>query len=152
MERGEKVLSLARKLEGELKPFCKRVEVAGSIRRHSEDPGDIDMVLIPKDKLSLEGFMATKGEFIGGGEHESTWKIDGVKVELYYTTKDEWGAELIAYSGKKGSNIGLRLVAKRKGMKLTQHGLFKNGKEIAGRTEHEIYKALGRRYKRPPNR
>lgn len=146
------VMKLAEKLKKELKLFCRKIEIAGSIRRHEENPVDIDIVLIPKDKNKLEEFMKKKGKFVQGGEHESTWKVEGIKVELYYTTGDEWGAELLAYSGKKGSNIGLRMIAKKKGLKLTQHGLFKGKKKIAGKTEREIYSALGRPYKKPEDR
>ncbi|MBA7703078.1 hypothetical protein ES703_111860 [subsurface metagenome] len=46
----------------------------------------------------------------------------------------------------------MRVVAKKKGFKLTQHGLFKKGKRVAGRTEREIYKALGRPWKAPEER
>ncbi|MEK6833474.1 MAG: hypothetical protein AABY32_05490, partial [Nanoarchaeota archaeon] len=138
------------------KPFCKRIEIAGSIRRGEINPKDIDIVLIPKDKNKLEEFMKikVKGKFISGGEHESSWNINGVQTELYYTTEEEWGAELLAYSSKKGAGIGLRIIAKRKGFKLTQHGLFdrKTGKKIAGKTETEIYHALGKSYKKPENR
>lgn len=156
MIKGEEVLNLANKIEKELKPLCKRIEIAGSIRRHELHPKDIDIVLIPKDKNTLEEFMKRKikGKFLSGGEHESTWKIDNVQVELYYTNEEEWGAELLAYSSKKGAGIGLRIIAKKKGLKLTQHGLFdrKTGKEIAGKTETEIYNALGKHYKKPENR
>ena len=96
--------------------------------------------------------MKKKGRFVQGGEHESTWRIEGTKVELYYTISEEWGATLLAYSSKTGSSIGLRVVAKKKGFKLTQHGLFKKGKRVAGRTEREIYKALGRPWKAPEER
>lgn len=156
MNRGEKVLDLADKIKRSLKPYCKKIELAGSIRRHVENPGDIDIVLIPKDKDKLENFIKKnlKGRFLQGGEHESTWRIERTNVELYYTNEEEWGAELLAYSGVKGSNIGLRLIAKNKGLKLTQHGLFnlKTGKKIAGKTEEEIYSALGRKYKKPEDR
>jgi DNA polymerase (family 10) len=154
MERGAKVLNLASHLKKELKPFCKRIEIAGSIRRHEKHPQDIDIVLIPKDRLRLEEKMKTIGKFLQGGEHESTWNIKGTKVELYYTNEEEWGAELLAYSSEKGAGIGLRIIAKRKGFKLTQHGLFERatGKKIAGKTEKEIYHALGRPYKKPEER
>ncbi len=147
-----KVVKLAEKLVGELKPFSKKIEIVGSIRRKKINPRDIDVVLILKDKIKLEEFMKTKGKFIQGGEHESTWKINGLKVELYYTIPEEWGAELLAYSSKKGSGIGLRRIAKRKGLKLSQHGLFKGEKRIAGKTEKEVYSALGRKWKRAENR
>lgn len=156
MNRGEKVLDLADKIKRSLKPYCKKIELAGSIRRHFENPGDIDIVLIPKDKDKLENFIKKnlKGRFLQGGEHESTWRIERTNVELYYTNEEEWGAELLAYSGVKGSNIGLRLIAKRKGFKLTQHGLFdlNTGKKVAGKTEEDIYHALGRPYKKPEDR
>ncbi|MCK9568020.1 hypothetical protein M0R72_03640 [Candidatus Pacearchaeota archaeon] len=151
--KGIFVLKLSEKLVKSLKPFCKKIEIAGSIRRKEKNPVDIDIVLIPKDKIKLENFMKTKGKFIQGGEHESTWKIECVKVELYYTIVDEWGATLLAYSSRFGSGIGLRMIAKRKGMKLNNHGLFdKQGRKIAGKTEMEIYHALGRKWKLPENR
>jgi DNA polymerase (family 10) len=156
MEKKESVIGLSERIYKRLKPFCKRIEIAGSIRRGEKHPFDIDIVVIPKDRVELEEFMKTKlhGKFIQGGEHESTWNIEGVKVELYYTNEEEWGAELLAYSSRKGAGIGLRIKARMKGFKLTQHGLFnrKTGKKVAGRTEMEIYHALGKHYKRPENR
>lgn len=148
---GSFVLKLANKLTKELKPYSKNIQVVGSIRRKEKNPVDIDIVLIPKNKEKLEGFMKMKGKFVQGGEHESTWMVEGVKVELYYTILEEWGATLLAYSSKFGAGIGLRVVALRKGFKLNQHGLFnrKTGKKIAGKTETEIYYTLGRPYKEP---
>ncbi len=152
MTKGKKVIGLAKKLVRSLIPYCKRIQVVGSIRRGESNPVDIDIVLIPKDKEKLEEFMKKKGRFVQGGDKESTFRVEGTKIELYYTVPEEWGATLLAYSSKVGSGIGLRVVAKKKGLKLTQHGLFKKRKRIAGRTEREIYKALGRPWKAPENR
>ncbi|MBS3124259.1 hypothetical protein J4437_06530 [Candidatus Woesearchaeota archaeon] len=151
-KRDEKVEKLAYQFISELRPFCKKIKITGSIGRHEKKHVDIDIVLIPKDKKKLEEFMKTRGKFLQGGECESTWKVGEVQTELYYTIPEEWGAELLAYSSPKGSAIGLRVIAKKKGFHLTQHGLFKNGKRIAGRTEKEIYRALKRKYKKPENR
>lgn len=155
-KRSEERTKLAEKICKKLKPLCKKIEIAGSIRRKEKNPEDIDIVLIPKNKNKLEEFIKRKlnGRYIQGGEHESTWKIENTKVELYYTNENEWGAELLAYSSKKGAGIGLRIIAKKKGYKLTQHGLFnrKTGKRVAGKTEKEIYTALKRHYKRPEDR
>ena len=119
--KGDFVLKLSERLVWLLKPFCQRIEVAGSIRRKEKNPVDIDIVLIPKDKEKIENFMKMRGKFIQGGEHESTWNIEDVKVELYYTLIDEWGATLLAYSSRFGAGIGLRMIAKRKGMKLNNY-------------------------------
>ena len=151
MKRGEHVIFLSKRIVRELKPFCKKIEIAGSIRRKKENPRDIDVVLIPKNKEELEEKMRKLGKFVQGGEHESTWIVEGIKVELYYTIAEEWGGTLLAYSSKKGSGIGLRIIAKINGFKLNNHGLFnrKTGKRVAGKTEREIYSALGRPYKKP---
>ena len=149
-----KVTQIAGKLTKELKPYSRKIEIAGSIRRHKKNPRDIDIVIIPKDKKKLEEFMSTKGKFLQGGEKKSRWKIKGINAELYYTTPESWGATLLAYSSKKGSGIGLRIVARLKGFKLNQYGLFdrKTGKKIAGKTEQEIYHNLGRKWKKPEDR
>ena len=146
------VLSLSKRILELLKPYCKKIEIAGSIRRKEKAPKDIDVVLIPKDKQKILYILKTKGEFIQGGEKRVTFRIKGIKVELYFTTPESWGATLLAYSSKKGSAIGLRIFARLRGYKLNQYGLFKGDKLVAGRTEQEIYHALGRPYKKPEKR
>ncbi len=150
--KGSFVLKLAKELVKELSPYCKKIQIAGSIRRKEKEPVDIDIVLVAKDKKKIEEFMKRKGVFVEGGEKKVVFKIKGVKVELYYSVAEEFGACLLAYSSEAGSSIGLRVVAKKKGFKLNQHGLFKKGKRVAGRTERGIYKALGRLWKRPEDR
>jgi DNA polymerase (family X) len=151
--KGDVVIHLANKIVKSIKPLCSRIEIAGSIRRKEKNPVDVDIVLIPKDRENLEKFMKKKWKYLQGGEKKSSWKIEGVQVELYYTNKEEWGAALLAYSSEFGAGIGLRMVAKRKGLKLSQHGLFNSeGKRIAGKSEEEIYHTLGRKWKRPENR
>lgn len=153
--RGNVVLALAEKIVKLIKPFCRRVEIVGSIRRKEKNPVDVDIVLIPKNREKLENFLKKRNyEFVQGGEKKSRWKIEGVQTELYYTIPEEWGAALLAYSSRTGSSIGLRVVAMLKGFKLNQHGLFrrKTGRRIAGKTEQEIYHVLGREYKKPEER
>lgn len=156
-KRGALVLKLAKKVVGWIKPYSKRVEVVGSIRRKKKNPWDVDIVVIPKShesKNKMEKVLGKKGRRILGGEEKAYFKIEGVEVELYYTVPEEWGAALLAYSSAVGAGIGLRIVARTKGFKLTQHGLFnrRTGRRIAGRTEEEIYHALGRPWKPPEKR
>ncbi len=164
--KSQHVLSLSKRILKSLKPHCKKIEITGSIRRKEKNPIDIDVVLIPKNRLSqvrsgssesqakakIIGVLKTKGKFLQGGDKRATFKIEGVKVELYFTTPESWGATLLAYSSRVGASIGLRIVARTKGFKLNQYGLFKRGKYIAGRTEQDIYKALGRPWKPPKKR
>lgn len=41
---------IAEQLREELAPFCERIEVAGSIRREKKEVGDIELLVIPKQK------------------------------------------------------------------------------------------------------
>ena len=150
--KGNFVIKLSRKIVREIKPYCKKIMVVGSIRRKEKNPVDIDIVLIPKDKNKIEEILEKHGKKILGGDKKAYFKIGGVEVEIYYTIPEEWGAALLAYSSEFGAGIGLRVVAKRKGFKLSQHGLFKKGKRVAGKTEEEIYHALGRPWKSPEKR
>lgn len=151
---GSFVLNLAKRIVRLIKPYSKRIEIVGSIRRKEKNPVDIDIVVIPKKKDKIEEILEKYGNKILGGEKKAYFKIEGVEVEIYYTVPDEWGAALLAYSSKTGSGIGLRIVARKKGFKLSQHGLFsrKTGRRIAGKTEKEIYQALGRPWKSPEKR
>jgi DNA polymerase (family 10) len=154
---GPFVYALSKKVVSWIKKYCKRIMVVGSIRRKEPNPVDIDIVIIPKNKKSkekIEEILSKKGRKILGGEQKAFFNVEGVEVELYYTTLEEWGAALLAYSSRFGAGIGLRIIARAKGYKLNQHGLFdrKTGKRIAGRTEHEIYHALGRPWKPPEKR
>jgi DNA polymerase (family 10) len=153
--KGDFVIKLSKKIVREIKPYCKRIQVVGSIRRKEKNPVDIDIVLIPKNQVNkekIEKLLERNGKKILGGEKKAYFKIEGVEVEIYYTIPEEWGAALLAYSSKFGAGIGLRVVAKKRGFKLSQHGLFKGNKRVAGKTEKEIYHTLGRPWKKPEDR
>ena len=150
--QGSFIRKLAREVVNSIESYCKKIRVVGSIRRREKNPVDIDIVLIPKSRENIERILMRKGKKLQGGKKKARFRIKGVNVELYYSTPEEFGAELLAYSSKFGSGIGLRMIAKKKGFKLSQHGLFKNNKKIAGKTEEGIYKALGRKYKTPAKR
>jgi DNA polymerase/3'-5' exonuclease PolX len=43
----DKALPIAERLVDLLQPACKRIEIAGSLRRQKPDPGDIEIVAVP---------------------------------------------------------------------------------------------------------
>jgi DNA polymerase (family 10) len=90
----------------------------------------------------------------GGGVRAHKKVITYAPVNIWITTHASWGATLMEATGPKGYNIGLRKRAKGMGMKLNAYGLFRGvgGDQwvvVAARTEREIYKALGKPYKKP---
>jgi DNA polymerase (family X) len=146
---GPFVLKLANRIFSDLKPYCRRIEFVGSIRRGEKNPVDIDIAVIPRDKDKIEEVLRKKGKLVRHGEKLISYLVEGVKIEIYITSVDSWGAALLTYIGPSGHSIGLRIYAKKRGLKLNQYGLFRGTKKIAGKTEKEIYRALGKKYKRP---
>jgi DNA polymerase (family 10) len=68
---------------------------------------------------------------------------NGLDADIRVVPKESFGAALIYFTGSKDHNIALREIAIKKGWKLNEYGLFRGKKMLAGKTEEEVYKALG---------
>lgn len=138
-----------------LSPYASRITLAGSIRRGNKEPNDIDIVLIPKNKIAIhEAIKNMGGKIYNSGQKQVYFKYRGVDVNIYYADHQDYGAQLLTRTGSAGHNIGLRRIAQTQNKTLNQYGVFNaKGDRLAGRTEHEIYTELGRpRYKKPEER
>jgi len=152
--------NLVAQILGWLEPFTEFAEVCGSYRRGREDPGDLDVVIILKSRVSLpeiaELWLAEgKASAVNWvGEKKTQMVIEGVKVDIRTSTPRALGAALLYFTGPSGYNIGIRSAAKRAGFKLNEYGLFnrETGEYVAGATEEDIYTALGRNYRPPTER
>lgn len=135
----------------ELPEVCK-VELAGSARRRKETVGDIDMLVAAdkKDWSKIINYFTTLREVesvISKGETKASVVIENFKrqADLRMVEETSWGAALLYFTGAKEHNIHLRNIALDQGNKLSEYGLFdaKTGLQLAGKTEQEVYKALG---------
>ena len=133
--------------------MSKMLEIAGSIRRNKPEPNDVDIVLIPINVRKILEYVSqySKGN-IGRGKNHASYKKAGVEIELYFASEKNWGAMLMYATGTSQYNILLRKYAKFWGFKLSQYGLYKGDKMIAGKTEESIYLALGKKWKEPCKR
>jgi DNA polymerase (family 10) len=149
-----RALEISSDITEELKkiPEVKKLEVAGSIRRRKETIGDIDILITcdpKKRKKIIDRFVSIKRckIVLAKGETKSSIIISYFErqVDLRIVNENEWGAALLYLTGSKEHNISLRTIAKEKGLKINEYGVFniKNNKHVAGRTEEEIYKILG---------
>ena len=143
------VEDVAHRVRDFLSPVCSKIEIVGSLRRQKQNPNDVDIILIPKDKGTIASTMALLGIRESGGEKREAWIVDEVKVEVYYATEEAWGAFLLMYTGSKRLNISMRILAKTKGLMLNQYGLFRGIELIASKTEEDIFKALNIEYIEP---
>ncbi|HEY7699919.1 MAG TPA: DNA polymerase/3'-5' exonuclease PolX, partial [Vicinamibacteria bacterium] len=153
------VLPLASQIESRLGRVrgVPKVEVAGSIRRRKETIGDADIVAVSGDpERVMEAFvsMPEVAHVYGRGPTKSNVRLEnGLDVDLRVVPAESYGAAMCYFTGSKAHNVHLRRIALSKGYKLNEYGLYdvSGGKErvIGGRTEEEIYKALGLDYVPP---
>ncbi len=125
-------------------PEVKQVEAAGSYRRKKETIGDIDILATSTDKKTvIEKFTEYDQveKIVSQGETKSTVKLrTGMQVDLRVVDPESYGAALLYFTGSKHHNIELRNLAIKNGWKVNEYGVFdKNDKQMAGKTEEEIY-------------
>jgi len=119
---------------------------AGSFRRRKEDIGDIDILAGAKDgKGIIRDFVKQPivREILAEGNTKGSVIIEnGLQVDLRVVNPSSFGAALQYFTGSKAHNIHLREIAKGRGLKINEYGVFKGAKRIAGRKEEDIYNAL----------
>jgi DNA polymerase (family X) len=132
----------------------EQISPAGSIRRRKETIGDVDILITTKDSASIKDsadkimdfFVRLPGIvkiWMKGSSKSSVRMAEGFDVDLRVVKKKSYGSALQYFTGSKEHNIVIRRIAIEKGLKLSEYGLFRGKKMIAGWSESGIYKALG---------
>ncbi|MBI2024976.1 MAG: DNA polymerase/3'-5' exonuclease PolX [Candidatus Harrisonbacteria bacterium] len=152
------VLPVIRDVEKRLRGLkgVEAAQVAGSVRRWKETVGDADILVISnKPAVVMDYFvsMPEVGRVLAKGETRSSVTLkNGMDIDVRVVSKESYGSALAYFTGSKDHNIELRKIAISKGYKLNEYGLYKGKKNIAGKSEEEIYKALGLDYVEPEMR
>lgn len=129
----------------------------GSLRRGKADVGDIDIVITSGLGVSEVGEFVGTSDVSGSKKRiDFTYDHEGTPVRInIWTCPDPqgFGAMLLATTGPQVYNIRLRASAKKRGMKLSEKGLFDaSGRLLAGETESSIQETLGVRLRKPEER
>jgi DNA polymerase (family 10) len=134
-------------------PGVKEVIVAGSYRRRKETVGDLDMlVTCKKGSPVMTRFVEYDevSDVVAQGITRSTVLLrSGLQVDLRVVAQVSYGAALYYFTGSKAHNVAVRTLAVKKKLKINEYGVFKSGRRVAGRTEKEVFKAVGLRYIEP---
>ena len=193
----KEVEAIAEIVQGEAMKIDPQVRciVGGSYRRGAETCGDIDF-LVTKPSThqtsdlapflsSLVRHLRSLGVLVaalavGHTEDSSKWhgacvlpKEQGGRgvwrrIDFHLAPETELGAALIYFTGNDIFNRSMRLLAKKKGMRLNQRGLFRNvmggsgghergmtktmGQQVEGRDERRIFEVLGVPWREPTER
>ena len=130
------------------------IEVAGSARRRRETVGDLDVLVTSRDPHrvieTFVGLPAVTARLARGDTKASVIHGAGaggltIQVDLRVVEPAAYGAALQYFTGSKDHNVRLRELAQRKGLKISEYGVFSesSGARVAGGTEAEVYEAVG---------
>lgn len=144
-------MAVAEEIVGELAslPGCVDCTYAGSLRRMRESIGDVDILAASRDPAPLMAAFTTLplvAEVLAHGPTKSSIRTRrGLQVDLRVVPPEARGAALQYFTGSKAHNIRIREIAVRKGLKLSEYGLFRVDDDslVVSETEQEVYEQLG---------
>ena len=126
-----------------------RCAYAGSLRRGRETIGDIDILVgadDPEPVMRAFTELSQVREIIASGRTKTSVRTyQGLQMDLRVVPPDRWGAALQYFTGSKAHNVRVRQIAVRRGLKLSEYGLFdaETGELLAAETEEQVYQKLG---------
>jgi DNA polymerase (family 10) len=144
MEAAEEIVAALRGLDE-----VAEIGYAGSLRRMRDTIGDLDILAASHEPAAvMDAFTrlpVAERVLAHGDTKAAVLTTRGLQVDLRVVEPDAWGAAMIYFTGSKAHNIRIREMAVRKGLKLSEYGLFrtKDNRRIAARSEEEVYAKLG---------
>jgi len=127
-----------------------KIDIAGSLRRMKETIGDIDILVIAKPAQAakvMDTFtsMDTVADVLAKGDTKSSVLLkSGIQVDLRILESKSYGAALHYFTGSKDHNVAIRDRAKRKGLKVSEYGVFdsKTNDPLGGAREEDIFRLV----------
>ncbi len=131
-------------------PGVKEVQVAGSYRRARETVGDLDILVTARGgRTVVEHFVAYDevDSVLSSGTTRATVVLrSGLQVDLRVVAAVSYGAALHYFTGSRSHNIAVRKIARKRGLKINEYGVFRGDRRVAGKTEAEVFKSIGLPY------
>ena len=144
-------------------PDVIRCSTAGSLRRHREVIGDIDLLASSKRTAEVIEFFTSQPDIekvLAKGETKASVLLEGgIQSDLRVVSDAEYSSALLYFTGSKEHNIAMRQRAIDRGLRLNEYGLFHSKVEtrdpkllVKCRTEEEMFEKLGLHYIPPEMR
>jgi DNA polymerase (family X) len=144
-------------------PEVTRCSTAGSLRRHREIIGDIDLLASSKHPAEVLDFFTRQPgilNVIAKGDTKASVLLEGgIQSDLRVVRDAEFPFALMYFTGSKEHNIVMRQRAIDRGLRLNEYGLFHSKVEtrdpellVPCETEQAIFEKLGLQYIPPEMR
>lgn len=174
-------LAVAEQLQAILSPACRRIAIAGSLRRRKPDVGDVELLFVPilterpdglfdrrivdvcsevVEKLLADGVLAKRpnvnGHFTWGERNKLAIHVpSGIPVDLFGTSEANWFVSLVIRTGSKDTNLRLTNGAIRRGATLNAYGsgvTWSDGTQTPATSEEHVFEMCGVPYLPPHKR
>jgi DNA polymerase (family 10) len=144
-------------------PDVIRCSAGGSLRRHREIIGDVDLLASSKKPAHVIDFFTQQPgilNVIAKGETKASVLLEGgIQSDLRVVTDAEFPYALMYFTGNKEHNIVMRQRAIDRGLRLNEYGLFRSHVEtrdpkllVKCKTEEDIFEKLDLNYVPPEMR
>lgn|SRR3990172_3077140 len=145
-----------------LRPFCQRVEIAGSIRRRKPEVGDIEIVAIPHQALDMFGTPKTNEHELNsmawsmlgrvikdGNKYKQVELKEGINLDLFIVTPPaQWGVQFLIRTGP--AEYSHKFVTRRQSggmlpsnLKVKDGAIWHGLQKVETPEERDVYKVLG---------
>jgi len=128
-------------------PSVQQVSVAGSCRRRRETCGDLDVLAVASDSAEVMDRLAAHPlveKVLARGETKQRVRLRSrIEMDLRVVPEESYGAAMQYFTGSKEHNIVIRRRAQERGLKVNEYGVYRGEDYVAGRTEEEVYAAVG---------
>ncbi len=128
-------------------PCVEQVSAAGSFRRRKETVGDLDVLATSTDHAAVMDALAGHAlveKVLARGETKQRVRLrSGIELDLRVVPNESYGAAMQYFTGSKEHNIVIRRRAQERGLKVNEYGVFRDEQYVAGRTEEDVYAAVG---------
>jgi DNA polymerase/3'-5' exonuclease PolX len=162
------VKKIADRLIEQVTPFSERVEIVGSVRRMKSEPGDLELLCIPKrvavGQLQLfdapitgpmqelveivNSYEKVRGD-IKTGKYCQRVLPEGLKLDFFTATKDNWGYLSCIRTGSSNFSTMVASRWKELGYKGQDGYLTKDGVIIPAHEEEELFELLKLKWVEP---
>jgi len=137
------IVDRLRKLKG-----VAQIAIAGSLRRHRETVGDVDILVAGKNLAKAMDVFTSLDEVtrvLAKGHTKSSVVLrSGIQADLRVVDTASFGAALHYFTGSKAHNIAIRELGHQRGLKINEYGVFrvKDEARVGGADEEDVFASV----------
>lgn len=138
----------ARAVVAQLDPLCRRIEVAGSVRRQAPEVRDLEIVCIPEVTRYLEfqrlvdSWPRVKGQPNGRYTRRKLLRHN-LEIDLFICSAQTWACNLLIRTGCADFSRALATLAQRRGLQFRDAKLWSGERSTGVLEEEEVFHLLG---------